>query len=84
MLEWETGSDLDLWAKCMCPKPNWVGYANKSCKKCDIELDHDIMTGSDGRKPVPIEHIYFNKPELVKNKKIEFFVHNYNNCTKRP
>ena len=41
------------------------------------------MTGTDGRKPTPLEHIYFNRPELLQNKKIEFYVHNYNDSTKR-
>ena len=29
MLEWDSGSDLDLWAKCMCGK--WIGYSNMKC-----------------------------------------------------
>lgn len=68
MLEWDSGSDLDLWAKCMCGK--WIGYSNMKCVTCGIELDHDIMTGVDGRKPTPIEHIYFNNPAILRNKKI--------------
>ena len=84
MLEWDSGSDLDLWAKCMCTdRDNWIGYSNMKCQKCQIELDHDIMTGTDGRKPTPLEHIYFNKPELCHNRKIEFYVHNYNDNTRR-
>lgn len=84
MLEWDSGSDLDLWAKCMCTgKSNWIGYYNMQCKKCQVELDHDYMTGKDGRKPKPIEHIFFNKKDLVKGKKIEFYVHNFEAHTKR-
>ena len=85
MLEWDSASDLDLWAKCMCTdRTNWIGYSNKKCNKCQIELDHDIQCGVDGRKPTPIEHIFFNLKDLVKGKKIEFYVHNYACRTKRP
>ena len=43
------------------------------------------MTGTDGRKPTPLAHIYFNRPELLQNDKIVFNVHNfnYNDNTKR-
>ena len=69
VLEWSTGSDLDIQVRCGCDK--WHGYGTEGgsggscrCTVCDMARDYDIRTGEDGREGV-FEHVYFKNPERL-------------------
>ena len=80
ILEWDTGSDLDIQVKCGCDNywhgwgKRWFGYC--SCSTCEMNRDQDVKWGQDGRTPVH-EHVYFNNPGKMFGKTIGMAVYNY-------
>ena len=42
-----------------------------------MKRDYDIIEGTDDRKPVAVEHVYFKEPELLFGKTIGIAVYNF-------
>lgn len=84
-LKWETGSDLDIQVRCGCG--DWHGYGTWDrsciCQKCEMERDHDIKCGEDGRQDA-FEHVYFKNPEKMYGKTIGMAVHNFRQNSSLP
>ena len=86
VLLWDSGSDLDIQVKCACGL--WHGYGTEGgsggscrCEECEMERDHDIMTGEDGRDNA-IEHVIFRNPKKLIGKEIGMAVHNFSQSSK--
>mmetsp|Transcript_33682 Transcript_33682/g.41527 ORF Transcript_33682/g.41527 Transcript_33682/m.41527 type:complete len:149 (+) Transcript_33682:118-564(+) len=75
-LEWSTGADLDIHAKCGCGR--WtVNSSEIYCKEptCDMKRDHDTRSGKNNRKAK--EHITFSNPSELVGKELGVYVQNY-------
>ena len=76
VLEWKTGDDLDLHAKCACDGEIWTDSPfNIECTDCHMARDVDMRTGKDGR--FAVEHIFFKKPLMLIDKEIGAYVENH-------
>ena len=76
VLEWETGDDLDLHAKCVCDDEAWTTTPyNIECDECSMSRDVDMRTGKHGRKAT--EHIYFADTKRILGKEIGAYVENH-------
>ena len=72
-IEWHTGNDLDLLAKCACG--NWTESERIRCTRCNMTRDNSARRGENSRQLV--EHIVFLEPENLIGQKLEVFVRNY-------
>ena len=81
VLQWNSGSNLDIQVMCGCGKWHGDGTLGGSegscrCDKCEMKRDYGIIEGVDGRKGA-IEHVIFSNPRKLIGKEIGIGVYNY-------